>query len=511
MSKISRIEIIAVAVLLVAFVVLNIIISMRSWPVWLDEVLLTDPAANLYLGNGFTSSAWHFQNKNEFWAGNAPLHAIVLYHWMKLFGFGPVAVRSLNYVLMGLAALILWLSAYRLDMVRSGVCRLVLVALLLLGEGVSINYLSGRYDCLGIFLFASMLLAFSVGSLWLRCVLLLCISVFIPIAGIQLLPYVAVLSLLLLIFLKWTYVKEIISVGIGSTLGVVFLYLMYVTNGVAKAFFIRSIGSLTFSSAIRDSWIRNASDTDQKIYYVLTHFHEILGRRLANLPNYFGEDRSFLLLLIIGMGLLAYAIRNSQFGWRSLLSFGLIAGVSIPIVFGILRGFPAYYSWMAFIPLCICLCSAIDELSKNTRSGTAWLLILIVLIAVGIPGYLYRLYNTFRDWDNRDYSLVERFIDKNIMKDDRVYSDFGPYYAIKRKANEVYLPTYLEVITPQERDCINVLIRNDSEKRVSLEKAISIIGGEWYDTNQSLNLTSYNLKIFRREGVSGNKCISTNS
>jgi hypothetical protein len=88
-----------------------------------------------------------------------------------------------------------------------------------------------------------------------------------------------------------------------------------------------------------------------------------------------------------------------------------------------------------------------------------------------------------------------------------VYSDFGPYYAVKRKANEVYLPTYLEVITPQERDCINVLVRNDSEKRVSLERALSIIGGEWYDTNQSLNLTSYNLKIFRRKGVSGNKCI----
>jgi hypothetical protein len=507
MSKISRIEIIAVVVLLVAFVVLNIKISMRSWPVWLDEVLLTDPAANLYLGNGFTSSAWFFQNKNEFWASNAPLHAIVLYHWMKLFGFSPVAVRSLNYVLMGLAALILWLSAYRFDMVRAGAWRLTLVALLLLGEGVSINYLSNRYDCLGIFLCASMLLAFSVGSLWLRCVLLLYIGVFIPIAAIQLLPYVAVLSLLLLIFLKWTYVKEIISVGIGSTLGIIFLYLIYMTNGVANVFFIRSIGGHTLGSTIGDSWIRSASDTE-KIYYVLTHFPEILGRRLANFPNWFGEDRSLLLLLIIGMGLLACAIRNSQFERRSLLSFGLIVGVSIPIVFGILREFPAYYSWMAFIPLCICLCSAIDELSKNTKPGTTWLLILIVLIAVGIPGYPYKLYRTLRDWDNRDYTLVERFIDENIMKDDRVYSDFGPYYAIKRKANEVYLPTYLDVITPKERDCINVLVRNDSEKKVSLEKAISIIGGEWYSINQSLNLTYYNLKIFRRKGVSVNKCIS---
>jgi hypothetical protein len=508
MIKVSPRETMVVTILLIAFVVLNITISERSWNVWLDEVMFTDPAANLLLGNGFTSSAWFFQTKHEFWAGNAPLYAIVLFHWMKLFGFSPVAVRSLNYVLMGIAVLTLWMSAYRLDLIRSSAYRLALIAMLLLSEGVSLNYLGGRYDCLGILLFACMLLTFSVSSLWMRCALLLCISIFIPIAGIHLLPYAIVLGLLLFVFTKWTYIKEFISAGIGLTLGVLFLYLLYLTNGVANVFFIRSIGGFMLSSTIRDSSVTKASDAE-KIHYVLTHVHEILGTRLANFAEWFGRDKSFLFLIIIATGLLAYVIKDHQFRRCSLLSFGLLASVIIPIVLGILRDFPISYSWMSFIPLCVCMCSTIDELSKNIKPGIVSLLIMVILIGIGTPGYPYRLYSTFRDWDNRDYTLVERFIDENIMKGDRAYSDFGPYYAIKRKADEVYLPTYLDVITPKERDCINVLVRNDSEKMVSLEEAISIIGGEWYNTNQSLNLASYNLKIFRRKGVSVNKCINT--
>ncbi len=180
--KLFKSEITIVVLLLTVFVAANIATSSRLSTVWLDEVLLTDPAANLYLGHGFTSSAWYYQTKDEFWACNAPLHAVLLYHWMKLFGFSLIAVRSLNYGLMAISVLIIWLSVSRLNLVTFARSRIILVILLLLGEGVTFNYLSGRYDCLAISLFAAALFAYSIQSIWLRCILLLGIGIFIPIA-----------------------------------------------------------------------------------------------------------------------------------------------------------------------------------------------------------------------------------------------------------------------------------------------------------------------------------------
>ncbi len=48
-------------------------------PVWPDEVMYSDPPVNLYLGHGFVSRGWHFQTGAEFWAGNVPLHELLLY------------------------------------------------------------------------------------------------------------------------------------------------------------------------------------------------------------------------------------------------------------------------------------------------------------------------------------------------------------------------------------------------------------------------------------------------
>jgi len=72
-------------------------ISLAPQP-WGDEPGYTDPAVNLALGRGFTSTTWYAQTGEEFWAGNVPLHQITLAAWLKVFGFGIDQVRSINVV-----------------------------------------------------------------------------------------------------------------------------------------------------------------------------------------------------------------------------------------------------------------------------------------------------------------------------------------------------------------------------------------------------------------------------
>src|ERR1700733_10639900 len=83
-----------VVVCSLGFLCLNLASGVRYPFVWTDEVMYADPAVNLYLGHGFTSSAWYAQPADAFWAGNVPLHSALLYLWLKLFGFSILAVRS---------------------------------------------------------------------------------------------------------------------------------------------------------------------------------------------------------------------------------------------------------------------------------------------------------------------------------------------------------------------------------------------------------------------------------
>src|SRR6185369_5087747 len=137
-----------------------------------DEVMFTDPAASLLFGRGFTSCAWPHQGCDAFFAGYPPLYPALLYGWMRVLGFGPTAVRALDYVLIVVAVAALWLAVARLDLVPTRRGRLWLVALLFLGYGMTFCYRSARVDCLGIALVSGIVLAHTVRAVRVRRVLI---------------------------------------------------------------------------------------------------------------------------------------------------------------------------------------------------------------------------------------------------------------------------------------------------------------------------------------------------
>ena len=146
-----RMELVLGSLLLSTFLAANLTTSSRSPVIWQDEVMFTDPAANLHFGQGFTTSAW-FQSRDTLFAGNSPLYSLCLYPWIQVFGFDVVSVRGLNYVLIRAVVAVCLLALNRLGLVRSTVPRLAFLLLVLCGDGVTYSYRSGRYDCLGMLL-----------------------------------------------------------------------------------------------------------------------------------------------------------------------------------------------------------------------------------------------------------------------------------------------------------------------------------------------------------------------
>src|SRR4028119_1304776 len=142
----SRSESLIVTIVLLVFLLLGFVVASRL-PInngtMVDEIMFIDPATNLYLGNGFTSSAWFAQAKNEFWAGYPPLYSLILFLWMQIFGFSIATAKSLNYVLIIVAGLLLWLSVIRLNLVNSTRSRVTLIAIFLANLEDSFNYRTG--------------------------------------------------------------------------------------------------------------------------------------------------------------------------------------------------------------------------------------------------------------------------------------------------------------------------------------------------------------------------------
>ena len=153
------------------FLAANLGTSARSPVIWQDEVMFADPAVNLHLGQGFTTSAW-FQSRDSMFAGNSPLYSLCLYPWIGALGFDVVVVRGLNYLLMLAVVATGLMSLKRLGLVTSPAPALAFALLVLCGDGVTYSYRSGRYDCLGMLLVSLLVLALTgrhSGRAWRPC------------------------------------------------------------------------------------------------------------------------------------------------------------------------------------------------------------------------------------------------------------------------------------------------------------------------------------------------------
>jgi hypothetical protein len=489
-----RLELPCLLVGLIAFVGLNLFVTLDLQPVWLDEVSVADPAVNLYLERGFHSTAWQYQSKDQFWASNAPLHQILLFHWLKVFALSPRSVRSINFVFMAASVLMTWLSVVRLSLVNAWQGRLALVVMMMGTAGLTFNYCSGRYDCIGILLSTTILFAFSIRSEWARWSVLGATSIFIPIAGLNLLPYALVMSVLCIAICGRRHRRELATVGLGTSVGGLFLYMLYVTNRVAHVILVSAGGHALHDVVAEGAGVRS-SDAQDKVIYTLLHLPSMLGQRLSGMLRWYSDDPSFVVLAVLVLGTAIHAWRKR--GWlpRSLTTFGAAVALLVPLVLGLARNYPFYYSWMSLIPLAIASAAILSDLIARPDSRLQLSAAVIMILFASYWGMPQRL-REMNDNPNlaESYRRLDAFLAANSKSDDRAYADFESYYGLIARTRYTLLPTYRDVMTDAEKNELSLLV----VRRENAQTAQAMVGGHWQQVAELHEPVPYDLLVYRR-------------
>lgn len=472
-----------VAVLtLTLFLAVNLLTASRSPTVWTDEVMFTDPAANLAQGHGFTSTAWFTQSRTEFFAGNSPFYPLCLCPWIACFGLGPVAVRSFSYVLTVAASAVFWRTLAEPGVVRSRWCRAAVVLVALFGCGVTLSYRSARYDCLAMLLMACLWWTVLQRESARRSLGLIVLCAVLPWTGLQLIPYLAALVVLVI---AWRGVKggmrDACVAGTGLLLGAGSLYLLLRWQG-AWTNFRNSV--LAFSGQSRGP-----------------------GERLLDAVASLTVDPSMMLLsglLVAVLGWQLWADRRSP--RRAMLLAGAYFALAIPVGLALVGKFPRYYSWMAYIPVAVCLGMWLEQATLNRAATAAIAAIVGLACLLGLPA---RTAVTLAEWRFRDYGPVVALVQRNVTPRDAVYCDYEAYYAAKAITADVYLPPYCRVITAGERAATSVLVVLPE----GAHGAMQFFGGQWtlvaeYDANAArafsiagrlgVGSKPYRLAVYRR-------------
>jgi hypothetical protein len=489
-------EILILTGLGIVFLLVGIFFGSRLQPVWLDEVMLAEPSANLSLYDSFTSAAWHHQNAQEFHVSTSFLYTGLLALWIKVLGFSIEKVRLFNYVLMLLSTALIWLVIKKLHLIRFSWLRIILVASCLLPAGITFIYVSGRYDTSCILLSALVFGAFLIKDAKIRAVTITIIGFFFPLSGLSAVVFATILGCILLIFNFHRFWREFIALGGGFMLGMLFLYVIYSTNGVWDDFV-----SMTLSHSVTNANL-NRSVTD----IIFSRVSKLFDRE-DYLCGGCLRDRSFPLLSLLLVILIFYELLTKSFHWRSPSFFALITVITIPTTMCFLGKYPLYYSWMSMLPLIVCICWSFNNIfEKNTGKiqttiiTIAFLVLLFYANLLGLPSLLQ---STLQQWEKNDYTKVQKFLENKIKPDDRIYADFQTFYALKSQVQQVYFPTYNEQMTAEDRDNLSVIVIDPRASvrapwNPGLAEIVQDSLPQWYDTGEKLDTDTYILKLYRK-------------
>lgn len=402
--------------LLAVFVAVNLATITRFPIVWQDEVMFTEPAANLALRGAYVSRVWYFDAEQDLWAGNAPLYTLLLAGWLKVFGLSIFAVRAFGFLqAVAGVALAAW-AAHRAKLLPGGAV-IAFGAIVLLGYGMGINLRAGRYDGLGLLLCGLVALAATMRDRRRRALALVLAGLPVAAVGTQLVVFLVVACAAAVPAFGWRALRIGVPLGVGVAAGGAVLLALLAHFGM------------------------------------LVHFLEHSGRLRGIGGGRLPKDPSLTLLVLtlpfVAVALGRATLRESAPRWLLLLAVGIAAALVL------LGHFPNYYAWMAAAPLVV--------LALRARaSATAWIrwpidLLLVAAALVGLPLQLAAL----ALGPDRDYARVDRFVAATLRPDDVAVVDASAWYAAWPRAAKVYTTDYdLDgtIMSPADRRRVSVLV-----------------------------------------------------
>jgi hypothetical protein len=411
---------------------------------WMDEAMFSDPAINYLEGRGFTSTAW-WQSKEVVWSGNVPLYTVAMVPWIKVWGVGLVTNRTFNYIVISLTLVLFWLAVKRLALVQSALFRIGMTIVIFLSFPLCFPYRSARPDCLGMLICTTALLAWSWKNKTARHICLFLAGCFIPLSGLQLVPFVGLLFLLVFAFEGKQAIPPLMMLGLGIAAGGIALFSYYYVNHLTgvietakearRLHHLAELATFHGEPTLRDK--------------IVIKLRRIFGNQAGDYG--IGPTLAALLVLICDPRI-----------WRDrktvkLALAAIAASFAIVSALEIFLHYLQYYHWMNYIIAALIVFIILGQSWKALKLHTKYLVSLLLLASV-MGGLPLRLFLGAAFGQGHEYVMAQALIREQVKPTDIVFSDFMGYIPLKETGCQVYLPPYMRVIREEEKRSVNVLV-----------------------------------------------------
>jgi hypothetical protein len=445
----SRTEWLCVLLVLAALFGLDMLTYNYYPKVWCDDVVFSEPAMNFVKSGSFTTMVWPFQPPGTFPTVNCPTYMILLAGWLSFAGTSLLAIRSLNYVLMGGAAFLAWLLSWKFNLLKSPRTRLALVALMHLGYGISFSYRYSRADILGVVFLLLLALCFGITSPRRRGYAVLLVAAAIPWIALQTALYAAFATFVAWIVLRRLRFQGLMVVWLGLLLGGLSLTVFLAGNGLL-AYFL------------------NGANAVVGVFYAEPHAPGIGGWLAALVkrvvPFYFRDFSTATLLLGLAVLGLLNGCRCLSARTRRFVVACLIVVVCVPPLFTLAGNYAFYYSCLLYVPALFAFLAAGSELAGSQKLGARAFLRLVfvgTMLATALVGLPLDLILTASFCTVTPRSTIQAIVDSHITRRDVVFADVAVFVEVKRRADTMYTwqssQTFCaariggHLVTPEER------------------------------------------------------------
>jgi hypothetical protein len=446
--------------------------------VWCDEVLFSEPAVNYVQHGSFTTTVWEFQPGNTFPVVNCPLYSLALVPWLSVAGTSLPAIRSFNYALIALAAVLMWLVSWRFELVNNSAARILMLGLFHFGYGMSFAFRCSRPDILALNCLLVFLLSFGINrSLPRYVILFLCSAVTVWI-GLQVALYACLACAAAWFFFRRPHLRELVLVAGGMVAGVCSLFILLKMKGVLSYFLPIVVGMMGKHYA-HSAHVTLAGALLKWLRVTLMCYLE-----------------NFTTVLLVPAIIAALVIAGNHFRNRTVfvIRYCMSLIFATPALFNVIGHFAFYYSYMLFVPAFIAIFVAFSELSIAPPAEIPrWLKpsIFVVVMASTLIGLPLRLAITLSTSKLVSRGKMQRLISSQITQQDVVFSDYAPFFEVKNAAAIVYAPYYSSALsttpisghdfTPEEKRSITALVIRPEQAG----KLTDFFGGQWEPTSES--------------------------
>jgi hypothetical protein len=430
-----------------------------------DEILYIDPAINLAEGNGFKSSAWSSQSKDEFWASNVPLYSLIQSGVMKVFGTERAVSKGFVFILAVFSGIFLSIGLRNYDLIKLEKVRNACVIFFLMIFPVAYSYRSGRPDIISLIVASSTFAITSMSHSNLRKILLILTSIMIPLASLALVFLIVTTLLLCFLFFGRKIIEDAKLIISGIIIGTMLMMALYFFNNSLIQFLKITVGS---SHTLLGQIVQYFVFDDVRVISKIKEFP------MAYLKSLFEWHYSMSLLTISYLLLLSCKTNRNQLNY-----FFIALAITIPFILGVMGKYSWHYSWMHISILTVGIFYSLEQLDwqKHKMVLTSSISLLVIAALIGWP---WIIWISFSELDVRSQNSIEDFVEQHVTQNDTVVVDEYIYFSAKKRAKQLFVIGYggghgLREIPIEQATNVNKAIVQEAEFSTMQIK----YGGEW--------------------------------